>query len=66
MALLVNVTQRALRFGAAKSHIDMEIENVTANYVEKLGTGVRHDLRPSRDLKKTLTQPLHALTKAWN
>ena len=31
----------------------------------KLGTGLRPDLRPSRDLQKTLTQPLHAQMKDW-
>ena len=43
----------------------MEIEKAIANYVKKLGTGLRPDLLPSRDLQKTLTQPLHALTKDW-
>ena len=65
LASLVNVTQRALGFGAAKSHIDMEIEKTSPNYVEILGTGLRADLRPSRDLQKTLTQLLHALTQDW-
>ena len=65
LASLINVAQRALDFGAAKSHIVIETEKAIVNYVAKLGTGLRPDLRPSRDLQKTLTQPLHAQMKDW-
>ena len=46
---LVNVAQRALGLGAAKSYIDMETEKAIVNYVAKLVTGLRSDL-PSPSL----------------
>ena len=61
LASLVNVTERALGFGAAKSFIDNELEKAVANYVSALGTVLRPNLEPSRELQKSLTQPLHAL-----
>ena len=54
LASLVNVADRALGFGAAKGHIDTETEKAVANYVSKLGTELRPDLQPSRELQKIL------------
>ena len=59
LASLINVTEHALGFGTAKAHIDKEVEKAVTNYVAALGTGLRPDLQPSREL--TLTQPLHVI-----
>ena len=66
LASLVNFTERALGFGAAKNFIDNEREKAVANYVSALGTVLRPNLEPSRELQlggesRSLTQPLHAL-----
>ena len=65
LASLVNVTERAIGFGATKKFIDIELEKAVSNYVAALGTGIRPNLEPSRDLQKILTQPLHAVAIDW-
>ena len=65
LASLVNVTDRAVSFGARKGYIDNELEKAISCYVAALGTGVRPDLEPSRELQRTLTQPLHAIAVEW-
>ena len=52
------MADRALGFGAVKGHIDTETEKAVAKYASKLGTGLRPDLQPSRELQKMLTEPL--------
>ena len=48
LASLVNVTERALSFGATKSFIDNELEKAVGYYVSALGTGLRSGLATCR------------------
>ena len=63
LASLVNVAERALGFGAAKSHIDAETAKAAAIYTARIGTDRCSELHAPSELKKTITQLLHA--KQW-
>ena len=57
--------RRKKKIGTTKSFIDNELKKAVGYYVSALGTGLRPNLEPSRDLQKSLTKPLHALALDW-
>ena len=65
MSLRVSNVERALGFGAAKRHLDSETDKALSYYMAAVGSVVRPELQPSRELQKTLTQPLHCMAIHW-
>ena len=52
-------------FGAVKRYVDNKTEKAISRYLASVGSGIRPELQPSRELQRTLTQPLHALAIQW-
>ena len=59
LASMVNVSDRATAFGAIPSYVAKELDLATVHYMSALNMDVRPQLKPSADLQRLLTDPLH-------